>query len=89
MAGYEQRFATNADGDWVCAAEGAVIDMPTMKLTHNHGGKRWTQRLAFADGEIVCRGCSAFMAERESDQAVIMTHRVDCPEVSGAPAGQA
>jgi hypothetical protein len=47
-----------------------------------------TQQFRIDHGDWVCAGCGAPMAEREADQAVVMTHADDCPEVSGgAPAG--
>jgi hypothetical protein len=49
----------------------------------------FTQRFAIDHGEWVCAGCRAPMTERAQDQAVVMNHRADCPEVSGAQASGA
>jgi hypothetical protein len=48
----------------------------------------FTQRFALNQGEWACRGCGVMMTERAEDSEVVMNHRDDCPEVSGArPAG--
>jgi transcription initiation factor TFIIIB Brf1 subunit/transcription initiation factor TFIIB len=49
----------------------------------------FTQRFRLDRGEWCCAGCGAVMTERTEDQAVVMNHRADCPETSGAQASGA
>ena len=47
------------------------------------------QEFRLSGGAWVCAGCGADMHERDSDQAVVMTHQPGCSEVSGAAEPQA